>query len=171
MNNTKDKNSSLQDIAEIVELLDNSSKQIIGIMEKQIDAVIASDASRIEELSEVHTSLSERYREHEKQFIEELSALFDEKEQEEEGVRLVALKNLFPNWATEIDKWHRKLTNNTKQLQRKHNQILQLLEFAMNRNAKMMHSLYSIHDEKNAHYVSDGKRSGISTGVAVNQEI
>ncbi len=41
----------------------------------------------------------------------------------------------------------------------------------MKQNARLMHAMYSQHNEKNTRYVASGKQSDIVTGVAVNQEI
>lgn len=162
--------TSLEQIAESVELLHNCSKQIIQVMEDQIDAIIASNAVKIEELSDVHGNLSKRFKIHEQEFVGELSALLAAAGSTA-PIRLLSLKELFPESVFDIDDWHRKLTADTKELQRKHNQILQLLEFAMSQNARMMHSMYSVHNSKNTHYAPTGKQSGITTGVALNQEV
>ena len=169
MYNTSD-TTSLEQIADSVELLHNCSRQIVKVMEDQIDAIIASNAIGIEELSEVHGNLSKRFKIHEQEFIGELSALLAASGSTA-PVRLLSLKELFPDSISDIEKWHKMLTADTKELQRKHNQILQLLEFAMSQNARMMHSMYSAHNAKNTHYAPTGKQSGITTGVALNQEI
>jgi hypothetical protein len=163
-------NTSLQMIAESVELLNNCSQQIIKVMEDQIDAIIGSDAEKIERLSEVHGDLSKRFKIHEQEFITELSSILGSPASKEK-VRLLNLKDSFPEAADEIDEWHNTLTSNTSKLQRKHNQILQLLEFAMKQNARMMHSMFSVSNDKNTHYVANGMPSGIPVGVAINQEI
>ena len=162
--------TSLQTISESVELLDSCSKQIIKAMEGQIDAIIASDAIKIERLSEVHGALSKQFKIHEHEFIGELTALLSASKSPD-PVRLLSLKKVFPESAGMIDEWHKMLTSNTKELQRKHNQILQLLEFAMSQNARMMQSMYSVHNEKNTLYAPTGKQTSVSTGVAINQEI
>ncbi|MBO6586826.1 MAG: flagellar export chaperone FlgN [Gracilimonas sp.] len=162
--------TSLEQIAESVDLLHNCSKQIIKVMEDQIDAIIASNALRIEELSEVHGNLSKRFKIHEQEFISELSALLATSGSTA-PVRLVSLKEVFPESVSDIENWHKTLTADTKELQRKHNQILQLLEFAMSQNARMMQSMYSVHNSKNTHYAPTGQQKGITTGVALNQEI
>jgi hypothetical protein len=169
MYNTSD-TTSLEQIAESVELLHNCSKQIIKVMEEQIDAIIASNAVRIEDISDVHGNLSKRFKIHEQEFISELSALLAASGSTA-PVRLVSLKEVFPGAVNDIENWHKTLTGDTKELQRKHNQILQLLEFAMSQNARMMQSMYSLHNSKNTHYAPTGQQKGITTGVALNQEI
>ncbi|MAL16786.1 MAG: hypothetical protein CL670_08565 [Balneola sp.] len=162
--------ASLQQIAESVELLDSCSQQIIKVMEDQIDAIIGSDAEKIERLSEVHGDLSKQFKIHEQEFIKELTSIIGTSKNQEK-VRLISLKIIFPEAAEKISEWHSKLTSNTSELKRKHDQILQLLEFAMKQNARMMHSMFSASNEKNTHYVANGTPAGIPVGVAINQEI
>lgn len=141
-------------------------------MEDQIDAVIASDTQKIESLTDVHTSLSWHYKKNEREFIKDLAGILEKVSNgESKTTRLLNLKSYFPNWSDDIDRWHKVLSDNAKVLQQKHNQVIELLEFAMKQNARMMHSMYSQHNEKNSRYISNGKRSDIVTGVAINQEI
>ncbi len=161
---------SLKEIQESVGLLHRCSQEIIKVMEEQIDAIIASNPNKIEQLSETHSSLSQQFKVYEQDFIVRLTALLGKKEDAKE-LRLLKLKELFPDWSDEIGDWHQKLEKNTKDLQRKHNQILQLLEFAMSQNARLMRSMYSSHNEKNLHYGATGKPASIPSGIAVNQEV
>lgn len=173
MENAKELIPLLQPLSKTIELLDNSSRKLIRIMEQQIDAIIGSDTEKIETLSDEHSSLTWHYKEQEKKFVQELSNLLiaGEGEEEHEGIRLLNLKLIFPECKAQIESWHKMLTNNADLLQSKHNQIMQLLEFAMAQNARLMHSMYSKHNEKNSHYGANGNRTDISTGVAVNQEV
>ncbi|MFP8488632.1 flagellar export chaperone FlgN [Gracilimonas sp. Q87] len=174
MKNDKVTNISLQRLSDTVELLDNSSKQLMSVMEDQINAIITSDTQKIESLIDAHTALSWHYKENEKEFMKDLTELLNKYSNEGKdtnNIRLLKLKNVFPEWGEEIDYWHSTLSDNTRELQQKHNQVIQLLEFAMKQNAKMMHAIYSQHNEKNSRYVANGMRSDIITGVAVNQEI
>lgn len=162
----------LQRLSDTVELLDNSSKQLMKIMEDQIDAIIASDTLKVDALTEAHTSLSWYYKQHEEQFILELTSLLNKVAGDDlDQVRLTALKEYFPAWSAEVDRWHEVISDNTKELQRKHQQVLDLLEFAMKQNARLMHRMYSKHGEKDALYQPTGQRSDVATGVAINQEI
>lgn len=172
MNQNNEYESYLERLSDTVELLDNSSRQLVKIMEDQIDAIIASDTQRIESLTDVHTTLSWHYKKNEQEFISELGELMKKRGADQaDNLRLVKLKEFFPSWAEKIDKWHAALTDNTVRLQQKHNQVIELLEFAMKQNARLMHAMYSQHNEKNTRYVASGKQSDIVTGVAVNQEI
>lgn len=172
MNQNNEHTTYLERLSDTIDLLDNSSRQLMSIMEDQIDAIIASDTKKIESLTDVHTSLSWYYKKNEQEFIRELSELMKmTTDGETENIRLVKLKEYFPAWSEEIDKWHKILTENTVRLQQKHTQVIELLEFAMKQNARLMHAMYSQHNEKNTRYVASGKQSDIVTGVAVNQEI
>lgn len=159
----------LHHIAETVELLNASSTQLIQVMNRQIDAIITSNTAEIEQLSEDHASVSQQFKTHETKFIAELENILGVPKQK--TLRMLDMKKMFPECEVDIDAWHKMLSDNSKTLQRKHEQVMQLLEFAMNQNAKLMHSVYSLHNEKNTHYGANGNRSNIMTGVAVNQEI
>jgi hypothetical protein len=169
MQNKADTKIPLQKIAETVQLLHTSSTQLIKIMNRQIDAIIASNTIEIEELSDTHAAVSKQFKAYETAFITELSKIFADTEPK--AFRLLDLKKVAPAWAMEIEAWHKTLSDNTKTLQRKHEQVMQLLEFAMSQNANLMQSMYSLHNEKNAHYGANGNRTGIMPGVAVNQEV
>jgi hypothetical protein len=164
-----DTHSLLKGLAMKIENLHNSSTEMLKLMENQVDAIIASDALKIEQLSSTHDSLSVRYKLHEDEFIAELNKILGGPA-EGRKVRLVELKKLFPESAVMIDNWQKLLSDNTMKLQQKNEQILELLEFALSRNAKLMRSLYSLHHEKNTHYAANGNKAGVMTGVAINQE-
>lgn len=158
-------------LTDLIDLLDNHSKQMISVMERQIDAIIGSDSQKIESLSETYNSLSWKYKTNEEEFIAELGKILkDRKLGKNHQPRLIDLKEKFPEMRNIVDIWHKRLSENAQKLQNKHNQIVQLLEFAMKQNAKLMHSLYNKHNEKNTHYAANGDRSSVITGVAVNQE-
>ncbi|MEO1022065.1 MAG: hypothetical protein AAFW89_05925 [Bacteroidota bacterium] len=162
----------LESIRGHVALLDRTSKQLIQVMDQQIRAVITANESHIERLSDMHQSVSKEFKNYESQFIAELSRLLEMNgEEEQESVRLQLLKERYPEFQSEIDQWHNLLTENTRTLQTKHDQIIELLEFAMAQNAKMMHSLYNEHHQKNTHYGVEGSKTTHFAGVAVNQHI
>lgn len=169
MNDYQEMPEQMRLIAEKVTLLHKSSTKMIEVMENQIDAIIASNTAKIEELASMHASLTVKYTENENEFIQELSNILAS-EKEQSGIKLVDLKAMFPQFATQIENWQLLLHRNVTKLQEKHRQIIELLEFAMSSNAKMMETLYSKHNEKNAHYSATGARSGMMPGVAINQE-
>lgn len=164
-----DTHEKLKGLAVKIEHLHESSSKMLQLMEDQVDAIIASDAFKIEKLSEQHDDLSVRYKLHEDDFISTLSEIL-EPEKSNKPVRLSELKSLFPESSVTIDTWQTLLFQNTQKLQKKNEQILELLEFALSRNAKLMRSLYSLHHEKNTRYAPNGDTKGIMPGVAVNQE-
>lgn len=160
---------AIQKISEKVELLHQSSSKMIEVMERQIDAIIHSNSQKIEELANLHASLTVRYTENEQEFIDELSAILSTKKNKK-GIKLVALKELFPEYKSQIDYWQTLLQDNVSKLQRKHQQIVELLEFAMSSNARMLETLYSKSSEKNLHYSASGNASSVMPGLAVNQK-
>ncbi len=173
MQQTKENIAPLQSLLETIELLDQSSQKLIEVMEEQVDAIIGSDTEKIESLSDRHATLTWQYKGYEKKFISELSSALNSGKSEDghQGLRLLNLKLKFPESEEQIDKWHKMLTSNASKLQSKHQQVMELLEFAMEQNARLMHSMYSQHSEKDSHYGANGNRSAISTGIAVNQEV
>ena len=97
---------------------------------------------KIEELANLHATLTIRYTENEQDFINELSSVLNNVS-EKKRVKLAALKEIFPDFSNEIEYWQNILQDNVMKLQRKHRQIIELLEFAMSSNAKMLETLYS----------------------------
>jgi len=169
MNSVKKMPKEIQVISEKVELLHQSSNKMIEVMERQIDAIIASNTSQIEELASLHATLTIRYTENEQDFINELSLILSDKT-EKKGIKLAALKELFPDYSSQIEYWQSLLQDNVVKLQRKHHQIVELLEFAMTSNAKMLETLYNKSTEKNMHYSATGTTNSVMPGLAVNQK-
>lgn len=169
MTQQNDMPREMQVISEKVELLHESSNKMIDVMERQIDAIIASNTSQIEELANLHASLTIRYTENEQDFINELSSVLSSKK-EHKGIKLAALKDLFPEYNSQIEYWQSLLQENVVKLQRKHHQIVELLEFAMSNNAKMLETLYSKGNEKNTHYSATGRTKSAMPGLALNQK-
>ena len=169
MNTPNEMPKEIKVISEKVELLHESSNKMIEVMERQIDAIIASNTTKIEELANLHASLTVRYTENEQDFINELSTILSSAS-EKKGIKLAALKELFPEYSNQIEYWQNILQENVTKLQRKHHQIVELLEFAMSSNAKMLETLYTKGTEKNKHYSSTGTTRSIMPGLAVNQK-
>jgi phosphoglucomutase len=169
MNIAKKMPKEIRVIAEKVEQLHKSSSKMIDLMERQIDAIIASNTSKIEELANLHTTLTLSYTENEQDFINELSSILNNASKKK-GVKLAALKDMFPDYSNEIEYWQNILQDNVLKLQRKHKQIIELLEFAMSSNAKMLETLYSKGSEKNKHYSPTGTSKSIMPGLALNQQ-
>lgn len=170
MPDNKDTVPALQRISETVEHLDKASRELMEVMDEQINAIITSDTDKMEKFTEAHTTISRQFKKYEQAFVKELHEAIDPVANEYESPRLVNLKKIFPDSALIIDRWKERLSTNTRQLQRKHEQLLQLLSFAMSRNADVMRSIYSIYNLKNSHYSANGDKTGTVSGVALNQE-
>ena len=169
MTTNKEIPKQIRVISEKVEMLHQSSNKMIEVMERQIDAIVHSNTQQIEELANLHATLTVRYSANEQEFIQELSAILSVKD-DKRSIKLVALKELFPDFKGEIEYWQHLLQDNVSKLQRKHHQIMELLEFAMSSNAKMLETLYSKGSEKSTHYSAKGSRSTIMPGIAINQK-
>lgn len=157
-------------ITKAFKALDDTSLKLISLMDDQISAITMSDTEKIEALTEEHAFLIGEFKKHEEQFILELGRCLESEEDEDRGVKLIALKKVFPESAELIEEWKNKLTENTGRLQKKHEQLVDLLEFAMVQNAKLMRSYYGAGNEKNTHYSSKGTKSGFSSGLTINEE-
>jgi hypothetical protein len=166
----KDPSHTLHKTSQIVEALDDTSQKILQVMEEQIEAVISSDSIKIEQLSETHNSLKKEFKRYESAFIQELEYVVSPLTEEDEVVSLKKLKRRFPGSASDIDQWRKCLAFNVKKLQQKHEQIIQLLELALVQNSKMMQSIYGLHSDTNTHYNPSGGKTGVVSGLAVNQE-
>ncbi|HKL18294.1 MAG TPA: hypothetical protein VJ905_04975 [Halalkalibaculum sp.] len=171
MTDNKDTVPALQKISETVEHLDKTSRELLGVMDEQINAIISSDTGKMEEFTEAHSTIRCQFKKYEKAFVKELHEVIDPVTDELESLRLVNLKKIFPESALLVDHWKELLSRNTRQLQRKHEQLLQLLNFAMSRNTDVMRSIYSIYNLKNSHYSANGDKTGTVSGVALNQEV
>ncbi|NGP87371.1 hypothetical protein [Fodinibius halophilus] len=157
----------LNAFGETVEELERLSQKLIKTIENQTKAVIASNDKKIEEFAERYTTLQGAFKEQEKQFIDQLQAMVPSKE---ERLKLEHLKETFPQFAGMIDQWEESLGTHTRLLKRKHQKLNELLEFALSRNVELMHSIYSLHNQKNMHYSSGGDKKEIASGIAVNKE-
>ncbi|MEX0944428.1 MAG: flagellar export chaperone FlgN [Balneolaceae bacterium] len=161
--------SKLKIISDKVEKLNSIFTRLLNTMERQVEAIVASDSKKIEVLTEEHSNLSSEYKKAEKEFILELENLFRKKIKQ--PLRLSNLKELYPQEADRIEGWRELLTANTQKLQQKHEHVVRLLEFALLRNSSMMRSIYSIQNSKTAHYNLEGNKENKMSGLAVNQEI
>lgn len=161
--------AQLQDMNTIVSALYQTSEQLIYVMEEQIQAIISSSPEKIEELTEKQTAIQSVYKKQERAFIVELERNVEDIK-DGELPKLRDLKTKFPDQEQQIDRWKVTLSQNARNLQRKNKQLVDLLEFALNRNTRLMHSFYTLFNDKNSHYSPTGQKSNIASGVAVNQE-
>lgn len=162
-------NPRLRDMDKIVLNLREISEQLIYVMEEQIQAIISSSPDKIEELTDRHTAIQSEYKKQEQAFIVELERNVEEPENGELP-RLSDLVERFPDKEQKINSWKAILSQNAKNLKRKNKQLVDLLDFALNRNTRLMHSFYTLFNNKNSHYSPTGQKSQIASGVAVNQE-
>lgn len=169
MNTQSIDNSRLRDMDNIVINLREVSEQLIYVMEEQIQAIISSSPEKIEELTEKQTVIQSEYKKHERAFIVELERNVEDSD-DGELPRLGDLVMKFPDEEQTINHWKTTLSQNTRNLQRKNKQLVDLLEFALNRNTRLMHSFYTLFNNKNSHYSPTGQKSHVASGVAVNQE-
>lgn len=160
----------LKTLSQTVNVLDMTFDRLMTVMDKQVQAIISSEAKKIEELTEEQSSLQGEYKQNERAFIEELEHAVSDVLGPEKQPSLRMLKKMFPEAIAIIDRWQKQLTENANRLKQKHNQVVQLLEFALVRNANMMHSIYSLHNEKNSHYSQNGDKAGVVSGVAINHK-
>lgn len=161
----------IQQLHSIVHNLDQTSEQLIYVMEEQIQAIISSSPEKIEQLTEKQSDIQGEYKKFERAFLEVLQTNFSNQSIPETGITLTELKKQFPDEEEQIESWKVKLSQITKRLQKKNEQLAELLEFALNRNATLMHSFYSLFNNKNSHYNTSGEKSAVRSGVAINQEI
>ncbi|WP_138430768.1 hypothetical protein [Fodinibius saliphilus] len=150
-----------------VEELEVLSQKLIQTIDNQTKAVIASNDKKIEEFAERYTTLKGSFKEQEKQFIDQLQDMTPPKD---ERLKLEHLKETYPQYGQMIEQWEESLGTHTRLLKRKHKKLNELLEFALNRNVELMHSIYRLHNQKNTHYSSGGGREEIASGMAVNKE-
>jgi len=160
----------IHEMNSLVQALDKTSDQLLYVMEEQIQAIISSSPEKIEELTEKQSSIQSEYKRFEREFISQLQKSLSSPPRNENGPKLGDLKLEYPGEEDQIERWKVTLSQNAKQLKRKNEQLVQLLEFALNRNAKLMHSFYSLFNNKNSHYSPTGEKTSVRSGVAINQE-
>ena len=161
----------LKPLGQIIDTLGELSTKLIEVMDKQIDAVVASNTDQIKKLAEQHINLKGTFRKQEKLFVKELKGQLSQAEVEVSDVKLDALKEAFPEAASIINRWKEGIEEHAIRLKKMHQQLGELLEFALSRNTEMMRSIYSIYNRKNTHYSSTGGTNEVSSGMAVNQEV
>lgn len=161
----------LQKLSQTIETLDSLFFRLYSVMEEQVEAVIASDTKTVEKLTEEYTMLQKEYKTTERDFIKELENCLSLTNSEDQAVKLESLKKMYPSEVSWIDLVKKTFTDHTSQLVTKQRQLIDLLEFALIQNSKMMLSIYNTHSAKHIHYSQKGRTNGIQSGVAVNQEV
>jgi phosphoglucomutase len=161
---------SFQEMGRIIEELQHVAEKMLTVMDKQINAITAAKNKEIEKYTEEYSELRGRFNEQEENFVQQLHQVLDLPAGSEQEVRLDHLKKLFPDAASTIDEWKQLIEAQAIKLKKKHDRVVELLDFALNRNANLMHAIYSLNNRKNTHYSSGGRKEEISSGMAVNKE-
>lgn len=156
----------LSKVQQNVGTLSRLSQNLMSVMDKQIMAIIANDDEEIEENAERYANLKGTFKEKELEFVKGLKGLLEDTEQDE--IRLEALKKVFPDSAEIIDDWKTELEDQIGQLKNKHQRLNVLLDFAMDRNIQIFHSIYGLSNQKNTRYGSEGIKEDVSSGLAIN---
>ncbi len=161
---------ALKDFEQIIERLGSLSGDLMEVLEKQIEAVVASNEEDIEQHVEQYTRLRGMFREEEHKFMDQLQVLLNNAGVQRVEIRLEYLKEAYPEVADTITKWQITLEEQMEKLKQKHQKLNNLLEFAVEKNMQLMHSIYSLHDKKNTRYSAGGSKEEISSGIALNKE-
>lgn len=145
-------------------------RRMIEVVEDQTDAIIAGDDEKIEEQVESYSSLNTEYGELEQEFISQLEYLIPDADIEDHNLKMRELSRLYPEYADMINRWRSTLGALLKKLERKHEGLNNLLEFALRRNVDFMEELFRLNNQSSIHYGSEGDKTEISSGIALNKE-
>lgn len=170
MQSEKRVRESFQEMGNIIDELEHIAERMLAVMDKQINAIVAAKNEEIEKYTEEYSELRGRFNEQEENFVEQLYQMLDLPAGSEQEVQMDQLKKLFPDAASTIDEWKQLIEEQALKLKRKHNRVVELLDFALNRNTSLMHAIYSLNNRKNTHYSPGGRKEDISSGMAVNKE-
>lgn len=171
MSHTKIESSLFENIMKSVERVDKTSWQLVEVMDRQIDAIIASEAVLIEELTRAHSKLIEEFEQHENALIESLENALGANDGKDRTIKLEALKTVYPEHKAQIEQWKHKIKSNSKLIQQKHDQLLRLLEFALEQNEHMISSIFRMFSDGNASYGTEGMKSNGTASIVINQQI
>ncbi len=167
----------LHAISRCVRDLDKATRDLSEVMTGQLNAVISADAEKVMALTEKNVEVQQHFHEKEQAFISELKQLIVRNGNDNGNdngntppVTLEGLKQIYPEYEIYIREWQEQITGNIGRLERQEKQLVQLLDFAQKQNAALMRSVYSLQSKKNLHYRQNGEKSGVSSGIAVNQE-
>jgi hypothetical protein len=173
MDNSKNQNSSdlLESLSETVDQLDEIFHDHFDLLQDQTNAVIHSDVDRVIELTEKHMQLQKEYKNRENDFVEELKCCLNPRLTDSAEVNLEMLKDVYPEKSSWIDEVRMKLSEHTSNLAERQQQLVDLLEFALVQNSKLMYSIFNNSNRKRMHYGSGGDVNSAQSGVAVNREV
>lgn len=172
--NTKQSNDKastpLQELGQTVEDLLRSGRKMMTVMNRQTEAIISAREEELEKYTEEYTDLRGSYDSREQQFIAQLCHLLGGDHETLPEIRLGQLKRIFPDASRRIDQWRDQIREQSRLLKRKNEQVAGLLEFALNRNAELMYSIYNLNNRRNTRYGSAGQKEELSPGIAINKE-
>lgn len=163
-------NESFRRVEQTVEDLQGLARQMRVVLDKQIEAIVSADEEKLTKYTEEYTDLRGRYNEREQKFVDQLHHLLEPAGVSSGEVRLERLKSIFSDASSTIDKWKELLRRQARELKEKNERVVELLDFALNRNAELMYAIYSLNNRKNTRYGSGGQKEEISSGMTVNKE-
>ncbi len=158
------------EFGQIIDRLGRLSDDMITVIDKQIEAVVSSNGEDIEQYVEEYTHLQGVFKEQEHKFIDHLQTMLNNAGIKSIEIRLEHLKEAYPEATDAITAWQEKLENKIEKLKAKQQKLNNLLEFAVEKNMQLMHSIYSLHNKKNTRYSAKGSKKEISSGIALNKE-
>jgi len=170
MQNHSQSTFPINDLSRKARLLDHASQHLLEVMDEQVNAVIASEADKLVRCTEKNVSAQQTFMNAEKAFINSLVTSIPGASRNDSRVSLELLRESYPDHAEDIVKWKDQISQNIDKLQRKQKQLVELLDFAQQQNKSLMQTLYGVEDAKNVHYSQKGVKSGMMSGMAVNQE-
>lgn len=161
---------AVKEFENIIDRLIRLSGDLMEVIDKQIEAVVSSNEEDIEQHVEEYARLRGVFKEQEHKFMDQLQVLLNNAGVQRVEIRLEYLKEAYPEAADTITEWQVTLEDQMEKLKQKHQKLNNLLEFAVEKNMQLMHSIYSLHDEKNTRYSAGGSKEEISSGIALNKE-
>jgi flagellar biosynthesis/type III secretory pathway chaperone len=170
MSATETPETVINRLEKIVADFDIINNSLFRVMDSQIQAIITSDALKVEELSQFYSAMHCDFKKKELELISIVKEVINTSEIQNLPIQLSSVAVVYPQYKYKIEEWKQSLNETTRRLQKKNERVVNLLEFAQSSNASMMHTIYSMYSAKNTHYSSKGSKAGIMSGVAVNQQ-
>lgn len=158
------------EFGKIIDRLGSLSGDLMEVIDKQIEAVVSSNQEDIEQYVEEYTQLRGVFKEQEHKFMNHLQTMLNNAGVSSVEIRLEYLKEAYPESSDTITDWQVTLENKMEALKEKHEKLNEMLEFAVEKNMQLMHSIYSLHNKKNTRYGAGGNKEEISSGIALNKE-
>ncbi len=163
-------NDAIQALSMQVNEVQVAGSGLMAAMEDQIKAVISSDALAMVQCTEQIVNAQQRFHLAEQGVIKALASCIPAPEQDRLGISFETLTALHPRLERQFDACKMVISGTVDRLQLKHSQLVELLEFAQTQNVTMMRSFYGLQNAKHTHYRHNGEKTGVMSGMAVNQE-